>query len=38
MHLYIFRFFPIVSADNEKVGELQVSIVLESLMGEWENS
>ena len=27
------RFFPIMSADNEKVGELQVSLVLESLMG-----
>ena len=30
---FCFRFFPILSADNEKVGELQVSLVLESLMG-----
>ncbi len=31
--LLCFRFFPIISADNEKVGELQVALVLESLMG-----
>lgn len=30
---YFSRFFPVFSADDEKVGELQVSIVLESLMG-----
>ena len=31
--IILCRFFPIMSADNEKVGELQVSLVLESLMG-----
>ena len=28
-----FRFFSVFSADTEKVAELQVAIVLESLMG-----
>ena len=28
-----FRFFEVLSADGEKVAELQVSVVLESLMG-----
>ena len=30
---YYFRFFSVFSADTEKVAELQVAIVLESLMG-----
>lgn len=29
----LFRFFPVFSADAEKIADLQVSIVLESLMG-----
>ena len=34
IHIHLsFRFFPVFSADQEKVAELQVSIVLESLMG-----
>ena len=28
------RFFPVFSADSEKVADLQISVVLDSLMGE----
>jgi len=33
---YYFRLYPVISPREEKIAELQVSLMLESLMGEWE--